>query len=106
MIITIDRAVVQQALEALEGLSEPYYVLKAQDALRAALEQPEQEPVACIRSLTEQCVALVRERDELQKQVWRYEKHGVTCQTYRHHVQGCGECNNDPPRREWKDDNK
>jgi hypothetical protein len=66
-------------------------------ALRSALEQPEQGPVACIRALTEQCAALVWERDELQKQVWRYEKHGVTCQTYRHHVQGCGECNNDPP---------
>jgi hypothetical protein len=36
------RTAAQQALEALEGLSEPYYVLKAQDALRAALEQPEQ----------------------------------------------------------------
>jgi hypothetical protein len=35
------RAAAQQALEALEGLSEPYYVLKAQDALRAALEQEE-----------------------------------------------------------------
>jgi len=44
--ITLPRATVQQALEALEGLSEPYAVLKAQDALRAALEQPEQEPVA------------------------------------------------------------
>jgi hypothetical protein len=39
------RAAAQQALEALEGLSEPYYVLKAQDALRAALAQEqEQEP--------------------------------------------------------------
>jgi hypothetical protein len=36
----------KQALEALEGLSEPYYVLKAQDALRAAIEAAEkQEPV-------------------------------------------------------------
>lgn len=39
------RDAARQALEALDGLSEPYYVLKAQDALRAALEQPEQEPV-------------------------------------------------------------
>jgi len=31
----------KQALEALEGLSEPYYVLKAQDALRTAIEQAE-----------------------------------------------------------------
>jgi len=34
------RSAAKQALEALDGLSEPYYVLKAQDALRAALEQP------------------------------------------------------------------
>jgi len=33
--------VMKQALEALEGLSEPYYVLKAQDALRTAIEQAE-----------------------------------------------------------------
>ena len=44
--MTTLREAAQQALEALEGLSEPYYVLKAQDALKAALEQPEQEPVA------------------------------------------------------------
>lgn len=37
------RDAARQALEALDGLSEPYYVLKAQDALRAALEQPGQE---------------------------------------------------------------
>ena len=37
----------KQALEALEGLSEPYYVLKAQDALRTAIAEAEkQEPVA------------------------------------------------------------
>jgi len=53
-----------------------------------------EESVACIRSLTEQCAALVWERDELQKQVWRYEKHGVTCQTYGHKVESsCSECN-------------
>ena len=34
------------ALEALDGLSEPYDVLKAQKAIREALAQPEQEPVA------------------------------------------------------------
>ena len=33
------------ALEALDGLSEPYDVLKAQEAIREALAQPEQEPV-------------------------------------------------------------
>ena len=36
------------ALEALDGLSEPYDVLKAQEAIREALAQPEQEPVACV----------------------------------------------------------
>ena len=56
---------------------------------------------------TEQCAALVRERDELQKQVWLYEQNGVTCQTYRHKVdQSCSECNvqmnyTTPPQREW-----
>lgn len=33
----------KQALEALDGLSEPYDVLRAQEALRAAIKQ---EPVA------------------------------------------------------------
>ena len=57
-------------------------------------------------SLTEQCADLIRERDELQKQVWLYEKHGVTCQTYRHAVeQSCSECNvqmmyTAPPQRQ------
>ena len=47
-----------------------------------------------IISLTEQCADLIRERDELQKQVWLYEKNGVTCQTYHHTVeQSCAECN-------------
>ncbi len=56
---------------------------------------------------TEQCAALVRERDELQKQVWLYEQNGVTCQTYRHKIQqSCSECNvqmnyTNPPQREW-----
>lgn len=37
----------KQALEALDGLSEPYDVLKAQNALRTAIEQAEKrEPVA------------------------------------------------------------
>jgi hypothetical protein len=31
--------IIRMALEALDGLSEPYYVLKAQDALRAALAE-------------------------------------------------------------------
>ena len=60
-----------------------------------------------IISMTEQCAALVWERDELQKQVWLYEKNGVTCQTYRHKVeQSCSECNvqmnyTTPPQRTW-----
>ena len=81
-------------------------------ALRERLAQPEQQPFfteangfpqtlvpkdrqkQAIRGLTDQCAALVWERDELQKQVWRYEQHGVTCQTYRHKVeQSCSECN-------------
>ena len=54
----------------------------------------QQEPVAAIRALTNQCAALIQERDELQKQVWRYEKNGVTCQTYRHKIdRTCSECN-------------
>lgn len=71
-------------------------------------EQPEQEPVSTIRAMTDQVAALVWERDELQKQVWLYEKNGVTCQTYRHAVeQSCSECNVQmnyatPPQREWQ----
>jgi hypothetical protein len=49
----------------------------------------------CIVALTEQCAALIHERDELQRQVWNYEKFGVTCQTYSHPLKlvTCGECN-------------
>lgn len=69
--------------------------------------QPEQESKSTIRALTEQCAALVWEKDEFKKQVQQYEKNGVTCQTYRHKVeQPCAECNVDescttPPKREW-----
>jgi len=69
--------------------------------------QPAQEPLACIRSLIDQCAALIGERDELQKQVWRYEKNGVTCQTYGHKIDSsCSECNvhenyTTPPKRPW-----
>ena len=45
--ITQDEAL-KLALEALDGLSEPYDVLKAQEAIREALAQPEQEPVAVV----------------------------------------------------------
>lgn len=44
----------KQALEALDGLSEPYYVLKAQAALRQAIAQAEkQEPVAWNENIDE-----------------------------------------------------
>lgn len=36
-----DREIMQQALEALDGLSEPYDVLRIQTALRERLAQPE-----------------------------------------------------------------
>lgn len=42
-----DREVMKMALEALDGLSEPYDVLKAQEALRQALAQPEQDAGKC-----------------------------------------------------------
>ena len=55
---------------------------------------PDQKYLTTIRALTEQCAALVWERDELKKQIQRYEKHGVTCQTYRNIVKNtCPECN-------------
>lgn len=110
-----DRELMQQALDALEGIQwpgSPSFVKAAITALRERLAQLEQEPFfteangfpqtfvpkdrqkQAIRGLTDQCAALVWERDELQKQVWRYEQHGVTCQTYRHKVeQSCSECN-------------
>ena len=44
--MTKEREALKLALEALDGLSEPYDVLKAQEAIREALAQPEQEPVA------------------------------------------------------------
>jgi len=57
MNITVDRAVIEQALEALEAMN-PYPASKedqrnkAITALRIALEQPEQEPVATVTSKT------------------------------------------------------
>ena len=111
--------VLKLALEALDNLlywdnGKPEYdeAREAITAIKEALAQPEQEPFfteangfpqefvskdrqkQAIISMTEQCAALVWERDELQKQVWLYEKNGVTCQTYRHKVeQSCSECN-------------
>ena len=71
--------------------------------------QPAQKYLACIRALTDQCATLIWEQEELQKQVWRYEKNGVTCQTYGHKIDSsCSECNvhenyTTPPKREWVD---
>lgn len=70
-------------------------------------KQPAQKYLACIRALTDQCATLIWEQEELQKQVWRYEKNGVTCQTYGHKIDSsCSECNvhenyTTPPKREW-----
>ncbi len=72
-------------------------------------KQPAQKYLACIRSLTDQCAALIWEQEELQKQVWRYEKNGVTCQTYGNNIDSsCSECNvhenyTTPPKREWEE---
>ena len=44
MKILIDHFVIDQALEALDGLSEPYDVLKAITALRQAKEQAQDTP--------------------------------------------------------------
>ena len=69
--------------------------------------QPAQKYLACIRALTDQCATLIWEQEELQKQVWRYEKNGVTCQTYGHKIDSsCSECNVHenyitPPKRPW-----
>ena len=83
--MTTLREAAQQALEALEGLSEPYYVLKAQDALRAALEQPEQEPVAWMDpNRGEVCRAHWLESHAPERDVDRF-----SCPLYTH-----------PPRRE------
>lgn len=48
-----------------------------------------------ILAMMAQNAALIYERDKLQNLVWNYEKNGVTCQTYQHHLNivGCSECN-------------
>ena len=48
-LITLPRSAVQQALEALEERYVGALRDKAMDALKAALEQPEPEPVAWIQ---------------------------------------------------------
>ena len=73
---------------------------KCNNCGRVTLAEPvKQEPVAwkeTVRALTDQVAALVWERDELQKQVQRYERNGVTCQLYGHKVErSCAECNED-----------
>ena len=48
-----------------------------------------------VLALTVQLSVITLERDQLKRKLEQYEKHGVTCQTYRHHLNivGCGECN-------------
>jgi len=75
-------------LGVMQGRRSPDEPAQMKADIRTAIEQ----------ALAYQCAQLVLERDELLKQVQRYEKHGVTCQTYRHHVAGCGECNNEAPQ--------
>ena len=83
------RDAAQQALEALDGLSEPYYVLKAQDALRSALAQEEatgkeslQVPQHIADQLTTADLAwletrrLVRLWKELGQMIWMGEDEG------------------------------
>jgi hypothetical protein len=66
--ITVDRALLEQALEALENSSPDQYpedagvFYDARDALRAALDQPEQEPVAWVNSADIISSKLTRER--------------------------------------------
>ena len=36
---------------------------------------------------------LKKENEQLKEALARYEQHGVTCQTYRHRIDGCSECN-------------
>jgi hypothetical protein len=90
--ITLPRATVQQALEALEFIADEWgFTHKANrperwraiDALKAALEQPEQEPVA-----------------------WRYQNSN-TEREYLVWNKGTGGRNwtplyTHPPRREWR----
>ena len=111
-----ERAAMELALEFLEN-GNFVYPSNIAIALREALaeqakqaeipewvdvddyEEQKQEPVAwkeTVRALTDQVAALVWERDELQKQVQRYERNGVTCQLYGHKVErSCAECNED-----------
>jgi hypothetical protein len=79
----------------------------SQERVAETAKQRHEQGVATIRALTDQIAALVWERDELRKQVQRYEAHGVTCQTYQHRITStCSECNvhedyTSPPQREW-----
>jgi hypothetical protein len=74
----------EQLTRFIEKFGEPVPIVLERDQLRAEVEQLKQKQagsVGCIRSLTDQCHSLIQERDELQKQVWRYEKDGVTRNT-------------------------
>jgi hypothetical protein len=55
---------------------------------------PEGTPLYTAPQRCPNCESLMAQNTELDKQLARYEKHGVTCQTFRHSVDAsCGECN-------------
>jgi len=73
----------------VDGACDPDLAIRR---AKQACSPPEQ--VKTVQALTDQCAALVWERDELKKQLQRYERNGVTCQTYGHRVDSsCSECN-------------
>jgi hypothetical protein len=81
-----DKELMQQALEALDGLSEPYDVLRIQTALRERLAQPEQEPV----------VWMYQDKSthevKFQKHMRGFVDHGATYETPLYTF---------PPQRTW-----
>ena len=83
------RTAAQQALAALEGGGDSWRLIgPAIEALRAALEQPEQEPVACIRTWhkgSDQHAELLDWTDALE-----------ALPDGEHHLY------THPPRREWR----
>lgn len=44
---------------------------------------------------SEDLVELLDRLEAAEKQLAIYEKHGVACQTFRHKLTGCAECNRD-----------
>jgi len=59
----------------------------------AVTTEREQQLLNCINILTENYAKTIWEREALQRKLWSYEKHGVTCQTFGHVVGACAECN-------------